>query len=132
MLISFRIKNFMSFRDDTLFTMEPDVVIEQSGYDIINGKNILKISALFGANASGKSTLLRALQALCTIVRMNYDRGSLRSFIVPFSLTEDDAPIEFEILFSRCNHVYHYGISFLKDVVIEEFLYIDDIEFLIM
>lgn len=129
MLTAFRIKNFMSFRNDALFSLEPDPVIKYSSYDICECASVLKVAAVFGANASGKTTLLRALRALQRIVCIDYESTRIQDVIVPFAFKEDQTPTEFEILFSRGEKEYHYEISFSKGAVVEESLAIDGAQF---
>ena len=64
MLKELTIKNFLSFNDETTFTMEADVekVSEYPEHVIkINDNNLLKVTSLYGPNGGGKSNLLKAL-----------------------------------------------------------------------
>ena len=72
MLESLTLKNFLSFRDETIFdftatTEKPKVGYEHiDWYTPLNKKKILKTIFLFGNNGAGKSNFLNAL----TILRM--------------------------------------------------------------
>lgn len=64
MLKEITVKNFLSFNDETTFTMEADVekVSEYPGHIVkINDNNLLKVTSLYGPNGGGKSNLLKAL-----------------------------------------------------------------------
>lgn len=60
-------KNVLSFRDETLLSFEAtaDTSIENAHVvRMPNGQRLLRMAIVFGANASGKSNLLLALEAL--------------------------------------------------------------------
>ena len=64
MLVEFSFSNFRSFKDEAIFSMEPD---SQNGdsYNIIDTKlkripQLYRSSGIFGANASGKSNIIKA------------------------------------------------------------------------
>lgn len=60
MLIEFSVKNFLSFKDRTTFTMKASS--DKSLKDnvaLIDKEKLLKVTAIYGANASGKLISLR-------------------------------------------------------------------------
>lgn len=71
MLIQFVVENFLSFRDKQILSMrapEPGAARIGAAFDRdkqqtvrAGGEEILRCAALYGANASGKSNLVRAL-----------------------------------------------------------------------
>ena len=63
MLIDFKVSNFRSFEDAQTFSMRAGKVRSFSDR-LYGGKNIklLKFMAIYGANASGKSNLVEALE----------------------------------------------------------------------
>lgn len=84
MLIRFTVKNFGSFRDETMFSMSAGQFKRHPSHVIdINGHPILKGAFMFGANASGKSNFVRAISFVKNIVRnglegVNTDRKYFR------------------------------------------------------
>ena len=68
MLVRFKVKNFLSFRDEAEFSMmAADVESHQDhviAHECSTEKRILKTGVIYGANASGKSNFVKAL-GLC-------------------------------------------------------------------
>jgi len=65
MLIRFTVENFLSFKERVEFSMIPAQKSDLS-HHIINGKasddiSVLKMGIVYGANAAGKSNLIRAM-----------------------------------------------------------------------
>ena len=63
MLIRFKVSNFLSFDDMQEFSMIAGKtrLKQEHIQDDENNVKLLKFSALFGANSSGKSSLLKAM-----------------------------------------------------------------------
>lgn len=71
MLIGFSVKNFRSIRDEAFLSLEASNYYKENRQSLIgskilglSGTNILPTAAIYGANASGKTTLLAALQQM--------------------------------------------------------------------
>ena len=66
MLVTFKVENFKSFKDVIEFSMEATKLknIKESNTFDINNISLLTSSVIFGANASGKSSLLDAIDLL--------------------------------------------------------------------
>lgn len=134
MLIDFSIQNFMSFNT----RQELSMVASSSTTEDYNDENtcsinkfgitnLLKSAAVFGANASGKSNLVRSLKTLKDIILNSLDsvgENKLKTAI-PFLLKKDifDQPTEYEISFITDNTLYRYGLSILNSEIEEEWLY---------
>ena len=60
MLINFRVENFKSYKDLKEFSMEATKLknLKESNTFDINNTSLLKSAVIYGANASGKSSLL--------------------------------------------------------------------------
>ena len=66
MLIEFTVENFRSFKEKQTFSLlasKDKDLIEQNSFKI-NKYDLLKTAIVYGANASGKSTLFMALTSL--------------------------------------------------------------------
>lgn len=102
-------------------------LVSNISYPLNDRLGVLKTAAIYGANASGKSNLLLALNALRWIIR---ESGSLKEgkkipCYEPYLLSEDatEAPIKFEIEFIiPNNHRYIYTVSYNKNHIIHESL----------
>ena len=100
-----------------------------------DGIQILPVALLFGANASGKSNILRAFgmmrQMVLNSVRLNPD-DTLDEY-EPFLLDEEsrnnDTEFEAEFIADTGQNVelhYRYGFSFSGKIISEEWLYRQD------
>ena len=127
MILEFSLTNFLSFKDRTTFSMIANSKLGlESNYVLFGDKKILKTSAIYGANASGKTNLFKALSMILSMLKNsnNIDINSKLS-IIPFKYNKDslDRPSEFEIKF-LCNGIrYVYGFVANDEKVLEEYLY---------
>lgn len=70
MLKEITVKNMLSFKNETLFSMEAETerVSEHGGHVVdINGNKLLKVASVYGPNGGGKSNLLAAIKLARTI-----------------------------------------------------------------
>lgn len=127
MLIEFSAKNYRSIKDKMTLSLlaSPDTTRDEQL--IIENKNrILSVVAVYGANASGKSNLLSAIQ---TMQDMVVGKGAqvLKNKKLPYDcymFTEkQELPTEFEIFFYYQGIRYNYGFSYNDKEVITEYLY---------
>lgn len=128
MLLEFSVKNFLSFKDKVTFSMEAATGNENEENIIIkNNERVLKTTALYGANASGKTNLLKAFTSAIMMVRMSNNRqiGEKLMQMEPFAFDEDtiNKPCEFEFVFIANKSKYIYGFVADKDKIYEEYLY---------
>ena len=74
MLLDFKVKNYKTFLDETTFTMNPDSSQESLSYSILSDEiehkttKALSSSVIYGANASGKTNIIGAMEVLRSIV----------------------------------------------------------------
>ena len=69
MLIEFKLSNFLSFDEEQTFSMKAGKV--RSKIDRVHQKGnfkLLKFMAIYGANASGKSNLVKAFDFAQTVI----------------------------------------------------------------
>lgn len=119
MLVRFKVKNYLSFKDETVFSMEATRATKNNETVIksIAGR-LLKSSVVYGANASGKTNLLRAMQFAVDFILYNF---KYYDFCDLHSTTEDKGSFfEFELIID--NKIYLYGFIVNKTQVIEEWL----------
>lgn len=128
MLVDFNAKNFRSFnerQDFSLVKSKSDEHLNNS-FNINENSNfsLLKTAAIYGANASGKSTFLKALSTMKRMVTGNYQRGD-KLPVVPFKLNSStiNQPTEFEITFIVDNIRYQYGFSASSTQIYDEWLF---------
>ncbi|UNT14928.1 ATP-binding protein [Pseudomonas sp. I3-I5] len=90
-------------------------------------ERVLKSALIFGANASGKSNLIKAIGFMRDIVLSSISNieTSVSRSILPYLLREDnfENPSEIEVVFYSNNIKYRYGLSVKSGEIIEEWLY---------
>ncbi|MFZ1576709.1 MAG: AAA family ATPase [Chromatiaceae bacterium] len=131
MLVEFRVKNFRSLRDEQVLSLvaSTDKTMQET-HTLATGLNVapalLRSAAIYGANASGKSTIIKALQYMRGVVA---ESATLvqpgQTFAVqPFRLDAESAgqPSEFEVTFLRDGVRYQYGFAMTPQRIVREHL----------
>jgi uncharacterized protein len=128
MLLQVTIENFLSFRDATTFSMlgaNSDLShAEHLAVDVAGkGKSLLPVAAIYGANAAGKSNLIKAINfAKDLIVEGTRSRQSIP--ILTFKLGDHSKkPSKFEFVFTHQQSLYSYGFTLNSSQILEEWLY---------
>lgn len=134
MIIQFSVENFRSIMAPATLSMvvsplrdnkveSDDVMFGVEGLDF----SLLKSTVLMGANASGKSNVIRALDFF-----KNYIIDSFKSLqageeigVEAFKLNTDSAknPSSFEMIFVIAGNQYRYGMDVSREAVHSEWLY---------
>lgn len=127
MLIEFSVKNFLSFKNKVTLSMEKGNGDENLDNIIsTNNLNLLKTTAIYGANASGKSNILKAFTCAILMVRNSslIPVGAKWNFIKPFLFNEvsKNKPSEFEFIFTVNNVKYRYFFSADANKIYDEVL----------
>jgi uncharacterized protein len=134
MLIEFSVGNYRSFKEKVTFSMvAANLVSQDKNLDINNvfavGKelSLLKSAAIYGANASGKSNLAKALQFMkWFMVNSSKETQSTEAIGVEkfrLSTETDDQPSFFEIVFLLDGQQHRYGFTADRENVQSEWLY---------
>ena len=133
MLIEFSIGNYRSFKDKVTFSMvAANIVAKQKELDdnnvfaVYDDLRLLKSAAIYGANASGKSNLAKALSFMkWFMINSSKETQSTEKIgVEPFELsTETEAkPSFFEIVFILDGTKYKYGFEANQKRIISEWL----------
>lgn len=128
MIQEFKIKNFLSFRDETTLNFEAtkDNTFEDCQVvEVASGIRLLRFSLVYGANASGKSNLLVALNFLREFWFDRKEDIDQSTEVIPFLLDTEtpELPSEFEIKFYIGSTKFWYMLSLDKAKVLSEKLY---------
>jgi len=129
MLVEFSVENYRSFKDKITFSMLASDDTEHEDTNIItlpNGKRLLKSAAIYGANASGKTNLMLAMNYMASLVCTSQHMKPDESIItIPFKLDNDCLfkPCKFDVIFYCDGVKYAYGFAATGKEVIEEYLY---------
>lgn len=126
MLIRFTVENFLSFRDRVSFSMIPGKGTLKPNHKAkpVRGISALKTAVIFGANASGKSNLIKAIDFGKTLIlRGTKTDQSIKyqNFRLDSKSVTGNSRIEYEIQHKGKN--YAYGFIFNSKEILEEWLY---------
>lgn len=129
MLIEFSIENYLSFKELTTFSMLTAPSVKEFLEHTIpfNKKSLLKTSAIYGANGSGKSNFIKAMKFMKDFVHSSSREGQVGDKInverYRLSTETDDKPCFFEIIFVHNNIRFRYGFTVDQEQVYSEWLY---------
>ena len=140
MLLMFKVKNYLSFKNEAILDMRATAYVQHPSHVIrVDDKlGLLKTAAIYGANASGKSNLISAMfffeqyifsQFINKKDHEDFETGEtgMRMKLEPFTLTNDgNKASEFEIIFFRSGKQIQYGFECTPNEVLNEWLFIDD------
>jgi len=134
MLIEFSVANYRSFKEKVTFSMvaanrvAKDKEIDEINVFAINDDlKLLKSAAIYGANASGKSNLTKALGFMrWFMINSSKETQSTEKIgVEPFQLSTEteEQPSFFEIVFLLDKQQYRYGFEANTDRVVSEWLF---------
>ena len=139
MLIEFRVKNFLSIQDEQVLSLvaNDDKQLKDNTFQASN-LTLLKSVAIYGANAAGKSNVIKAMKIMQEIVLpiwQNRKRGDIIPG-APFLLGDNKHEVlEFEVSFiakdvQEKEMKYTYGFQVTRERILKEWLfaYPNDIE----
>ena len=128
MIIDFSIKNFGPIKDEVTLSFEASNDKKLNDYYVvepIKGVRLLKMILIYGSNASGKTTVLKALDLLRDLVIKPFDKKTqgLDYDTFLFDKETKNGNSSFKINFIAKGTKYFYEIVFNKKAIIEENLY---------
>jgi AAA15 family ATPase/GTPase len=125
MLIRLTLKNILSFGEEREFNLLPAPRLTRLGEHVykVNGTEVLKLSAIYGANGAGKSNLIKVLQSLVSIVRNGDIPVDLIDSKFKLSKQNDELTQIIGIEFIINNKNFYYGIEFDNGIILTEELY---------
>lgn len=122
MLIEFRTANCLSFKEMAEFSMlaSKDKTNEDSNTFMFNGSRFLKSAAIYGANGSGKTNFVQAIDFMRDLVLGIFP---VRNYTYRLDKTMKDEPSFFEIIFIKNDKRYRYGFELSRKNVLSEWLF---------
>jgi uncharacterized protein len=129
MLLSFRVSNFLSIREEQEFSFLASSASASARSAADDGwvEDVGTLAGIFGANASGKSNVLKALDFMRQAVQLSYADWAPKDAIpvTPFMLdaASKDEPSLFEAVFQLDGIRYQYGFRLTRREVVGEWLY---------
>lgn len=127
MIAEFKIRNFYSLRDEQTLSFIPtndDTSRDIYTEEVADGVSLLKIGCIYGANASGKTNILKALDFFSRfMVNDGLNKGD-EIGVVPFLLDEvsDKEWTQFEMSFYLNREKYKLNLVLDNKVIYEETL----------
>lgn len=125
MLLEFSCTNHKSIKEEVRFSMmtSKDNTYEEElkNYD---GFRVIRTAAIYGANGSGKSSFIGAINYLKTLVIQSIllQPGDKISR-VSHKLSPKDVPSSYNVQFIYKDTRYAYGVSLVEERIVEEYLY---------
>ncbi|MCT1531320.1 ATP-binding protein [Sphingobacterium daejeonense] len=116
MLLEFSVSNFLSFKHKATLSMLATSIKEHVETNIFSTEryDLLKGAVIYGANASGKSNLIKAMSTMRRLVLQSFEQSSADDLdITPFLLSTEteDEPSSFEAIFLIDGIRYRYGFE---------------------
>lgn len=128
MLIEFSIANFRSIRERQTLSMVAASRLrkkENLFEPTVNGEkfpSLLKVVAIYGPNASGKSNLIRAFDTVSKILRRSPTADALPLPVAPFRFDPEllDKPSQFELNFIQNETRYTFTLAATSERIYNE------------
>ena len=134
MLIEFTVGNFRSIRDPIIFSMaaasihsKTKSLDEANTFLTPQNERLVKSAAIYGANGSGKSNLIRALRFMKRLVDTSArvigpeDETGTEPFLLESTFSHH--PSMFEAIFVANERQYRYGFELTSEAITHEWLY---------
>lgn len=129
MLIHFVVENFRCFKEEAILNLYPakrlrehkdHLLVDDKGFSV----RALPVLAIYGANASGKSTLVSAIEFARRMI-VEGTRGEQKIPTIPYRLDSGMAkkPSRFEFVVKYAGVLYTYGFVISAERVEEEWLF---------
>lgn len=128
MIIETSVENYLSIKNKVTLSLDSSSSkrLINNTAEISKDQRLLKAAVIYGANASGKSNVIKSVFFIWNMVKnshlFNVDVKIPR---IPFKLEKNslEKPSKFEIIFIYKDIKYKYGFSCDNDKFIEEYLY---------
>ncbi|WP_258864082.1 AAA family ATPase, partial [Staphylococcus pseudintermedius] len=133
MLINFEFKNHLSYRDDTVFSMETGKrlrKLKENTYEVQKTRhtekiNLLKSAIVFGANGSGKSNLISALKLMQELILSENMSATKKipkvSFLLDDYSVKNSTKLCVEIVANGIQ--YQYQFEYVETAILRETLF---------
>lgn len=131
MVLLFRLNNIFSFRDETTLDLQAAKIQTEKGKALSGnmfpaaGGQVLKSVSVFGANASGKSNVMKGIHACVDMIRTSHTYNENTVFAVaPFKFDGyDKNPSSFFVRFIIDGIEYEYSFSMTRTEILTEQLF---------
>lgn len=122
MLIELKFKNFLSFKEETVFSMTNVMSFKEHLKENIISTDrefdLLKSAAIYGANGSGKSNFMNVMNTMNNVIFNSYSNSLKKDDQLPeqdckFKLNSacENENTMYEVSFILDNYIYRYGFE---------------------
>ncbi len=124
MIISFSVKNFRSIKDRQTLSFEASKSKDLEEYYVckVGRYRLLKLAMLYGANASGKTNVLKALDFLFYLVRSTVFNKEAKiaydTFRFDSACKEENTQMDIEFIYEATK--YSYSVEFNHTCIVSE------------
>ena len=130
MVIEIKLSNFFSIMDEVVLDMRAANIqtkkskeLEENTFSYQNGR-LLKTVAIYGANASGKSSIVKAIRACVGMIINSHNHNENTVFpFAPFKFGGADKLSSFFIRFNTNGVEYEYSFQMTQTQIMKEELY---------
>jgi len=131
MILELRLSNIFSLRDEITLDLQAAKIQTKKGRELegnmfrVGDEHLLKSVAIFGANASGKSNVIKAIRACVGMIRSSHNFNEDTTFgFVSFKFDNyDQKPSTFYVRFLIDGIEYEYSFSMTRQEILTEQLY---------
>ncbi len=127
MIVNFNVQNFGSIRDKQTLSFEADKSNHLEDYYIVKNSGelrLLKLALVYGANASGKTTILKALEFFRDLVlepaKKKTDSLDFEPFLFDSKSPKQNSLISIDFIQNDIR--YFYEVEFNKNAIVNELL----------
>lgn len=130
MILEIRLSNFFSISDEVVLDMQAANIqtkkakcIEDNTF-VCGNERLLKTVAIYGANASGKSNVIKAIRTCVSLIFSSHNNNENTVFaFTPFKFGGIGKPSKFFIRFILDGVEYEYSFELTKTEILKEQLY---------
>ncbi len=127
MIKNIRISNFYSIKNEIILSFEPSADKQYRSHycvQVAKGIELLKLGVIYGANASGKTNIIKTLDFLRNFLLLPRESKTESTGFIPFSGTDDSKqlPGKIEMTFYLDQIKYVYFLLLNQNIVLEEYL----------
>ncbi|SKA65392.1 hypothetical protein SAMN02745111_01087 [Eubacterium uniforme] len=125
MLVGFSVGNYKSFKNRQSISFEASKIVRHKNHvSIESNKRLLKSALIFGANASGKSNFIEAIDISRLMIIGGLDRINLNKchFRISKEMYNQPAIFEYRMIIDEVEYSYGIVISYVNKSIISEWL----------
>jgi len=126
MLLRFSVSNFLSFDKTQIFSMAAGKIQKHSDHlNYFQGKRVLKGGFIFGANASGKSNFVKAIDYSRRVILKGEDCSSpaVKYFRIADENSNNPGVFQYDLIAGDRVYSYGFAIDYLTHRFVCEWLY---------